>query len=146
MQILNEYAEMRIGDVIRFHGTSSKFGACKPQHASLIGATVRLDMITVDDDGDVMFKVSGPTWSNTGKVCFSRFAPLTPASLGSKPQVEGKNMLNDLRSYVKDNRQLLYTIALVVALDHFLFNGAFRERIKGLVESLLSSAEKKIGT
>lgn len=55
------------------------------------------------------------------------------------------NMLNDLRSYVKDNRQLLYTIALVVALDHFLFNGAFRERIKGLVESLLSSAEKKIG-
>lgn len=62
-----------------------------------------------------------------------------------KTLVKGAPMLNDLRSYVKENRQLLYTVALVIALDHFLFNGAFRERIKGLVESLLSSAEKKIG-
>ena len=55
----------------------------------------------------------------------------------------GSNMLQDIRAYIKDNRQVLYTVAFIVALDHFVFNGAFRERLKGLVDGMLKRVEEK---
>lgn len=59
------------------------------------------------------------------------------------PPSKGSNMLQDIRSYVKENRQVLYTVAFIVALDHFVFNGAFRERLKGLVDGMLKKVEEK---
>lgn len=65
-----------------------------------------------------------------------------------KQRKEGKNVLkevfSDLRGYVKDNRELVYTIAFLFIIDHLIFDGAFRERFKGLVDRLLGKAEAKL--
>jgi hypothetical protein len=54
-----------------------------------------------------------------------------------------KNMLSDIRKYIADNRDLIYTVAFVAIVDQFLFEGAFRERLKKLVEGFLAKTEEK---
>ena len=51
----------------------------------------------------------------------------------------------DLKGYISENRDLLYTIGLVLIIDQYIFDGAFRQRIKNLVEGLLKKAENKAG-
>lgn len=46
--------------------------------------------------------------------------------------------------FVSEHRNVIYTIALVVLADHFLFDGKFREKLKGLVDKMLCKAEKQL--
>lgn len=55
-----------------------------------------------------------------------------------------KELVTDVREFVKDNRSVVYTIAIIVLADQFLFKGAFRERLKAIVEKLLCKAEAKV--
>lgn len=55
----------------------------------------------------------------------------------------GNNMLQDIKKYISDNRDMIYTVAFVALLDQLLFDGAFRERLKALVEGLLVKVEGK---
>lgn len=61
----------------------------------------------------------------------------------TKTGVSVNSVVNDLKSYVSENRNLVWTVVFVVLLDHFVFGGAFRERLKSLVEGLLNKAEGK---
>jgi len=65
------------------------------------------------------------------------------------PIKEHRNMLKglfeDLRIYLKENRDMVYTIGLVLLVDHFVFEGAFRDRLKRLVEGFLTKAEVRAG-
>ena len=56
-----------------------------------------------------------------------------------------KGIIEDLRGYLKENREIVYTIALVLLIDQFVFEGAFRERLKALVAGFLRKAETKAG-
>jgi hypothetical protein len=47
------------------------------------------------------------------------------------------NMLESLKSYIEKNQDTFFTIALVVLLDHYLFEGALRSRLKSTVELML---------
>lgn len=49
----------------------------------------------------------------------------------------------DLKTYLKENRDLVFTVLLVLLVDQFAFEGAFRERVKKLIEGLLSKVEAK---
>lgn len=51
---------------------------------------------------------------------------------------------NDVKGFVSENRSTIYTILLVAIVDHFVFGGAFRDRLKGLVDKFLGKAEAKI--
>lgn len=50
--------------------------------------------------------------------------------------------------YVKDyfvrHRELILTIGLLVVVDHYLFRGAFKEKLRGIVHKLLEGAENKL--
>jgi hypothetical protein len=61
---------------------------------------------------------------------------------------KGDNMLKevskDVKQFVSDNRNVVYTIALIVLVDHFLLGGKFRERLTAMCEKLLNKAEAKV--
>lgn len=56
-----------------------------------------------------------------------------------------KELFTDMKKYASENRDLLYTIIFVLIIDEYIFGGAFRERVKGLVEGFLKRAEDKAG-
>lgn len=49
----------------------------------------------------------------------------------------------DLKGYIKANKDLIYTVLFVLIADHFFFNGAFRERVRSLVDRFLRRAEDR---
>jgi hypothetical protein len=55
------------------------------------------------------------------------------------------DLFGDLRSYVKDNRDLIFSVVFILVLDEYVFNGAFRERLKGVIEGVLKKVENKTG-
>lgn len=71
---------------------------------------------------------------------------LLGAAIGSGG-LEGKRMLTevttDLKGYVRANKDLIYTVLFVLVVDHFFFAGAFRERVRGLIDGFLRRAEEK---
>jgi len=123
-------SELKVGDTVEF---TDRFKTLEGHTGTI------LKVVPNYHDGGPGYCISGKPpgtlYHNKGG---NWFKLITPAPKGS-------NMLQDIRSYIKDNRQVLYTVAMIVVLDHFLFNGAFRERIKALVEKALSGVEKKVG-
>ena len=55
-----------------------------------------------------------------------------------------KEMFGGLKKYVNEHQETIYTIAIALLVDRFVFGGAFQERIKGIVEGFLSKAENKV--
>ena len=55
---------------------------------------------------------------------------------------KGVSMLASFRSYVDKHKEVLFTVVLAIAADHFVFGGAFTGKIKGLIEKLLDRAQK----
>lgn len=58
-------------------------------------------------------------------------------------QTKEKPMTGEIKDYFQEHKTILLTVAIVLLADHFIFAGAFRERIKATVEKFLSGAEKK---
>lgn len=56
-----------------------------------------------------------------------------------------KDLFGDLRGYIKDNRDLIFSIVFVLVLDEYVFKGAFRERLKAVIEGVLKKVENKTG-
>lgn len=55
-----------------------------------------------------------------------------------------KEPLNDLKQFVQEHKNTIYIISFALLLDHFVFNGAFRARLKSMVDSMLSKVEKSL--
>lgn len=55
-----------------------------------------------------------------------------------------KDVGADVKGFLHDNRQIIYWMALIFLLDHFFFQGAFRDRLKGLAERMIGKVEKQI--
>lgn len=53
-------------------------------------------------------------------------------------------MLSELKGYFQKHKDIIMTIGLALVVDNFVFGGAFREKIKTLIEKMLHGAEKKI--
>lgn len=62
----------------------------------------------------------------------------------SKPPEGGSQMLANIKDYFKKHQEIFITLGIIILIDHFLFNGAFREKIKDTVEKLLKGVEKKV--
>jgi hypothetical protein len=56
-----------------------------------------------------------------------------------------RSFMNSLKTYLENHKNIIFTIILALLADHFVFGGAFRERIKGTVDKLLAKADKQIG-
>lgn len=56
-----------------------------------------------------------------------------------------KDIFTDIKGFIKTNNTIIYWIALIFLADHFFFNGAFRERLRSLVNSLIGKVEEQVG-
>lgn len=54
-------------------------------------------------------------------------------------------MFGEFKDYVKEHRDLLFTILFVMLLDHFVFGGAFKDKLQGVVGGLIKKTENKLG-
>lgn len=52
-----------------------------------------------------------------------------------------KTMLENVKGYIEKHKDMIFTLGLVILVDHFLFKGALRERIKSTVEGALKKVE-----
>lgn len=57
---------------------------------------------------------------------------------------EKKGFMKLIREYIEKHKDAIFTVGLVILLDHFIFGGAFRERIKNTVDKLLDKANKSL--
>ena len=55
-----------------------------------------------------------------------------------------RTMMNQVKSYFESNKDTYITLAVVILIDHFIFDGAFREKTKDLVDRLLTKTSKKL--
>lgn len=60
-----------------------------------------------------------------------------------KDYKEGGKM-KSLRDWFDKHSDAIITIAVIVIVDHFLFSGSLRERLKGMMTGLLSKCEKQL--
>lgn len=58
----------------------------------------------------------------------------------TKPIMEG-TVLKDIRAFIIENRALLYWLTLLFILDHLVFEGAFKDRLKVIVEGIIKKVE-----
>lgn len=61
----------------------------------------------------------------------------------SKKGKEGKKMLQSIKEYFEKHKDVVMTLAIIVVADHFLFDGALRERIKAVIDGMLKKVENR---
>lgn len=52
-----------------------------------------------------------------------------------------KDMFSGFKSYINEHKDVIYTVGLVMLVDHFFFQGAFQDRLKQLIDGLLKKVE-----
>ena len=52
--------------------------------------------------------------------------------------------MESFKQYLEKHRDSFFTIGVVLVLDHFVFAGAFREKLKQMVDSILDKKTKAI--
>ena len=55
----------------------------------------------------------------------------------------GNTMVETLTRYFKKNEDFYMTLGVIFLMDHFVFNGMFLDRLKGIVDGMLKRLEKK---
>lgn len=69
--------------------------------------------------------------------------PLTGLYYGNQP-TKKEGIMKLFRDYLNTHRDLIFTVALVFIADHYLLNGALKERIQRLLEGILNKAESTL--
>jgi hypothetical protein len=95
--------------------------------------------------------MAGKMWGSLGNIPQMPPMPQSTTYYGtataemSNPKIkkEEKGMFQNVKDYIGKHRDMLFTLGLIVVVDHFLFNGALRERIKGSIEGMLKKVEDK---
>jgi len=54
------------------------------------------------------------------------------------------NMIDSVKTYLKKHEDTIITIIILILIDHFIFNGAFRDKLNKIVETMISKVTKKI--
>ena len=56
---------------------------------------------------------------------------------GENQKTKGSGM----KEYLKEHKDLIYTIAILAVLDHIFLGGALKDKIRQIIENLLSGKE-----
>lgn len=60
------------------------------------------------------------------------------------------NMLTEVRQdmvkFVREHKSVIYWVAVLLIADHFLFQGAFKEKLKNIMNNLVSKVETKLNS
>lgn len=72
----------------------------------------------------------------------ARYARMIDKPLSSTPK--DKTMISNFKNFVNKHSDLLFTVGFLILLDHLIFDGAMREKIKSILEKLIVKTEKSL--
>lgn len=55
-----------------------------------------------------------------------------------------KEVSNDIRNMIRENKSIIYTILFLLILDKFFFNGAFKAKLSDVMHKLVGKVETKL--
>ncbi|HEX3156737.1 MAG TPA: hypothetical protein VHV32_19060 [Candidatus Angelobacter sp.] len=55
-----------------------------------------------------------------------------------------KEIQSDIKSFILEHRGVIYFIAFALMFDHFVFKGAFKARLQGMADKMVTKVEEKI--
>lgn len=84
--------------------------------------------------------------------------PVNPNNIPTNPSVISQNnitmnpdnsgalstIVSDVKSFVRENRNVIYTVIAIILIDKFVLDGKLTDRIKALADRLLGHVEKKV--
>jgi hypothetical protein len=70
-------------------------------------------------------------------------AQYIPQATFATPKKENKKMLDNVKGYIEKHKDILFTLGLIILIDHFMFNGALRTRIQSSIEGVLKTVEDR---
>lgn len=73
---------------------------------------------------------------------YASFIP-PQSSLMLDKEKEKKTMFKSLKEYADKHKDVLFTLVFILVLDHFIFNGAMREKVKSVLEGMLNKIQDK---
>ena len=68
-------------------------------------------------------------------------------SLGTpikKERTMFQEVKNDVTTFIKEHRGVIYFIALFLLVDHVIFKGVFKARLQSMAEALITKVEAKV--
>lgn len=125
----------QIGQTVRV----KKFGIASGKETKHAGQIFKIHKIMNGDKTNVF----GPLYYLDGAQEFGYYAgSLDAYNEGVYPML--KTIGSDMKSFIAEHKSAIYWIAVMFLLDHVLFQGAFRERLHGLMNKLLGKVESQI--
>lgn len=55
-----------------------------------------------------------------------------------------KEVVGDVKGFVLEHRSVIYFIVAALMIDHFFFKGAFKMRLQGMADKVVTKVEEKI--
>lgn len=88
-------------------------------------------------------------WDNYTRAVGSKVAncPTIFSSFDSETQPQTKeqtSMLSEFRAYLREHRDLVFTILIIAAVDAFFLDGALKSRLKAILNGFIDRAESKL--
>jgi hypothetical protein len=125
---------LKIGDEVIVRSGSDKNGSGGEIDAGLVGKVIAVNTnsdkrqwVKLDTPGDSGF------WSSEVDLITNKGAYNMLKTMGS-----------DLKGFIAEHKSVIYMIAVLFLADHILFQGAFRERLHGLMNKVLGKVEAQI--
>ncbi len=78
------------------------------------------------------------------RVSFSRFSITDPNKTNSELTTTGATKMESIKQYIDKHRDIFLTIGIVLLLDHFVFQGAFTDKLKKIVDGFLDKKTKEM--
>lgn len=128
---------MKIGDkvIVRSGPTLNGSGRANIQ----LGTIGTITQIKTDD-------VTSRQWATLDSTGPMTGIWMTELELITNEGVYGmlKTVGSDFKTFLTDNKSVIYTIAVLFLMDQLLFQGAFRERLHSLMNKFLGKVESQI--
>ena len=77
-------------------------------------------------------------WTDSNSRC--NYFESTPP----KPKSLMNTVISDIKSFIKEHRSIVYSIVIILLVDHFFLDNKLTGRVKAMVEKLLGIVEKKV--
>lgn len=55
-------------------------------------------------------------------------------------------MIGEFKQYLKEHRDIIFTVTLLFVADHFLLNGALKAKLTSILHKVVDRIEKKTET
>lgn len=55
-----------------------------------------------------------------------------------------KEIREDMRSFMRENKSIIYWMIILYLVDHFCLEGVFKERLQKTIHNLVGKVEKKV--